>query len=123
MKNIRSHERGRREFLQQSLLLVSTLPVVGSLVTGCNDSSDMPPNGEQAVKEYDPAAASLGYKPDATMVDVEKFPKREGPEGEKQFCKSCQFYTARNNNWGTCQVVRSGDVKAGGWCSSWSPKS
>ena len=124
MKPLNSVPRNRREFLQHSLWLFAALPVVGSLVSACNDSgSDTPPNGEQAVKEEDPVASALGYHADATQVDTEKFPKRKGAEGEKQFCKNCQFFTAKaDSNWGACQIIRTGDVKATGWCNTWAQK-
>jgi hypothetical protein len=123
MSNQNESGNTRREFLQKSLFLAASLPVLGTFLNACNsDSNDAPPSGEQAVKEEDAVAASLGYKADATKVDTEKFPKRKGPEGEKQFCKNCQFYTAKNDGWGTCQVVRNGDVKATGWCNTWAQK-
>lgn len=114
--------RNRREFLVQSLGLVATIPVLGAVLSACNDSSDTPPNGEAAVKEDDPVASSLGYKSDASQVDTAKFPKHAGAEGAKQSCKNCQFYTAKSGGWGACQILRTGDVKETGWCNTWAQK-
>lgn len=124
MPILKSFSSNRREFLQQSLLAFVTLPVLVSVLSACTDSgSGTPPNGEQAVKEDDPLAKSLGYRADATKVDIEKFPKRKGPDGEKQTCKNCQFYIAKaDSNWGACQIIRGGDVKATGWCNTWAQK-
>ena len=113
----------RHRFIAQSLVMLAALPAAASFLSACNgDSNDAPPAGEAAAKEDEPIAASLGYKADATQVDTMRFPKRKGPEGEKQNCKSCQFYTAKNDGWGSCQIIRSGLVKAGGWCNTWAPK-
>jgi hypothetical protein len=122
MKPTPSTPSNRREFLQHSLWLVASLPVIGTLVSSC-DNGDTPPNGEQAVKEEDPVAAALGYRADATKVDTEKFAKRKGPGGANQFCTNCQFFTAKGTSgWGACQIIRSGDVKATGWCNTWAQK-
>jgi hypothetical protein len=121
-------DRRRREFLGQSLWLVASLPFLGQFLAACDKKgvttgSDTPPNGEAAVSESDPVAASLGYRADATKVDTAKFPKRKGAEGEKQFCNNCQFFTAKGDSgWGACQIIRSGDVKATGWCNTWAKK-
>lgn len=120
----------RREFLRHTAWLGAALPILGALggfgtaLSACNDGgSDTPPNGEAPAKEDEAVAASLGYRQDATKVDVAKFPKRAGAEGEKQFCKNCQFFTAKGDSgWGTCQIIRTGDVKATGWCNTWALK-
>jgi hypothetical protein len=124
MSKLTPSQNSRREFLQHSLWFAAAIPVLGTVLSACNDTgSATPPNGDQAVKEDDPVAASLGYRQDATKVDTEKFPKRKGPEGEKQFCKNCQFFTPKGDSgWGTCQIIRSGDVKATGWCNTWAAK-
>jgi len=66
---------------------------------------------------YDPAALglsqrnrrrSLGY------VDV-------SGEAEKQ-CRSCAFFTSSGSDCGTCQLLSSGPVCAGGVCSSYARK-
>lgn len=123
MTPINSSPKNRREFLQHSLLVLGALPVFGTLMSACDATGSNPPDGDQAAKEDEAVAASLGYRTDATKVDVEKFPKRKGAEGEKQFCSNCQFFTAKGTSgWGACQIIRSGDVKATGWCNTWAQK-
>lgn len=124
MKSPRTFESKRRDFLKGSLFAAATLPALGVLLNACNDGGSTPPNGEQAAKADDPVAASLGYTDDATKVDTAKYPKRAGDAGSKQFCSSCQFFTAKGDSgWGACQIIRTGDVKATGWCNTWTAKS
>jgi hypothetical protein len=118
----------RRAFLQTTLRSCATFAALAAvptvLITGCTKKSTerLPvPQGTQPLSEEDPVAKSLGYKHEASQVDTEKFPKRKGPEGEKQICKNCQFYKSRNESWGDCQILRSGVVAATGWCNTWAP--
>lgn len=39
-----------------------------------------------------------------------------------QLCSSCQFYTAKSAERGSCQLFVQGLVEAGGWCSSWTKR-
>lgn len=113
----------RRDFLRNSFLMLAALPVLGTVFTSCTKKGANPPEGTTAVKEDDPVAASLGYKHEASAVDTSKFPKRAGAEGAQQFCHNCQFYTARGDSgWGDCSIIRSGVVKAEGWCNTWAKK-
>jgi hypothetical protein len=83
-------------------------------------------------KPVDPAgstAQALGYVHEATKTDLVKFPKRKGPEGEKQFCNNCMFFQqgglkaeGMDGEWGKCVLFQDGLVAAKGWCNSWSPK-
>ena len=81
--------------------------------------------GEAAkAAENDPVAQALGYVHDATKVDVAKFPKRLGAEGEKQFCHNCQFFAANAGvEWGPCQIFQGKLVSGKGWCNTWLIKS
>jgi hypothetical protein len=129
------NQANRREFLQKSALLFATLPVIGVVLNACTRSPNPADSGgvtapqskmgdgPAPVREEDPVATSLGYKMDANKVDVEKYPKRKGPDGQKQFCKNCQFYSSKTADWGDCQVIRAGTVNANGWCNSWAQKS
>jgi hypothetical protein len=125
MSDIKNTPSPRREFLQNSLWLLAAFPLLAHVLTGCDSKSgnSAVPAGKQAAKEDEAVAASLGYKEDASKVDTAKFPKRAGPEGSKQFCHNCQFYTAEGDSgWGNCQIIRSGLVKADGWCNTWAAK-
>ena len=116
----------RRQFIKTALLAAAAIPMAGALLSACtkNPSGGDPattklPDGAQPVKEEDPTAQALGYKINAQKVNTEAYPKRKGPEGEKQFCNNCSFYVVKNENWGDCQVLRGGVVNAAGWCNSW----
>ena len=72
--------------------------------------------------EDDPIALALGYKIDATSVDIAKYPKRSGPEGTKQFCNNCALYADKGNDKGTCTAIKGRLVAGAGWCNAWVPK-
>lgn len=71
--------------------------------------------------EDDPTAMALGYKNDATKVDVEKYPRRAGEEGAKQTCKNCSLYNVAEeaDGWGPCTIFPGKTVAGKGWCSAW----
>ena len=126
-----AQQENRREFLQKSLLLVASLPVVGVILNACTKKESAPEgaaapsaaaNAPKPLSEDDPVAQSLGYKADATKVDVQKFPKRAGAEGAKQLCSNCQFFQAGEGEWGKCQILAAGAVNKNGWCNSWGAK-
>ena len=130
-----AHQENRREFLQKSLLMLGSLPVVGFILNACTKKEEgaaptaaapaapaAAAGGLKAISEDDPVAQSLGYKADATKVDVQKYPKRAGAEGAKQFCSGCQFYSAAEGELGKCQLFPNGLVNKNGWCNSWQAK-
>ena len=132
VKNLR-----RREFLFQALLAGAALPVGGMLVAGCTKKDGVDPAPQDAapaaaapadaepkkLDENDPVAKALGYTHDAAAVDVAKYPKRAGAEGQKQFCSNCAQYVAGQTEWGKCNIFPQGLVSKGGWCNSWVQKS
>lgn len=82
-----------------------------------------PLRAEDQLDEADPTAMALGYKHDASAVDVEKFPRRAGDEGAAMFCDTCALYTgAENEEWGPCAIFPGKVVAAKGWCNSFAPK-
>ncbi len=126
------HEN-RREFLQKSLLILGSVPVLGVILNACtkkegsesttaSNSAPAAAAGPKPLSEEDPVAQSLGYKHDATKVDTAKFPKRAGAEGAKQLCSNCQFFKGGEGEWGTCQILAAGAVNKNGWCNSWGAK-
>jgi hypothetical protein len=125
-----AHQENRREFLQKSLLMLGSLPVVGVILNACTKKEEAAApaapaaaaGGLKAISEDDPVAQSLGYKADATKVDVQKYPKRAGAEGAKQFCSGCQFFSAAEGELGKCQLFPNGLVAKNGWCNSWQAK-
>lgn len=107
----------RRRFLACSVACVAAVPF-GALIAGRAQAGDMP-----KLDEADPTAVSLGYKNDATTVDVAAFPKRSGDDGATQFCNNCQLYTgAADSEWGPCSIFPGKLVNAKGWCNAWVPK-
>jgi hypothetical protein len=116
----------RRDFVKKSLVILSALPVLDAL-TQSSALAQQPPT-----KPLDPAspqAAALGYVHDAKNTDIVKFPKRTGPEGEKQFCNNCMFLQqgglkaeGQGGEWGKCALFPDGLVNMIGWCNSWVAK-
>lgn len=74
------------------------------------------------VSEADPTASALGYKHDASKVDLKKFPQRGTPAAKTQFCDNCMFYTNVDGKSGKCQLIQTGTVNPKGWCVSWAKK-
>lgn len=117
----------RRECVKLGLAALGSAPLLwASSCTkneGGSPSGSAPPAGANTIDPNTNATAkALGYHADAKQVDVEKFPKRKGPEGEKQFCNNCNFFTAAQEGWGNCLMIPGGLVAAQGWCNSWAPK-
>jgi High potential iron-sulfur protein len=71
------------------------------------------------VDEADATAASLGYKADATKVDVKKYAKYAAP----QACSNCQLYQGdAKAAAGNCSIFAGKQVAAKGWCSAYIKK-
>jgi hypothetical protein len=117
----------RRMFLKGTALALSALPALKILSSGEAALAQAAPT--QALDENFPAAAALGYVADASKADTNKFPKRKGPDGAKQFCHTCIFYTqgglkaaSKEGEYGKCTIFPQGLVSANGWCSTWTAK-
>lgn len=115
----------RRNFLRQTGVTVGSVTLLRVL-----GQQDFAQAAELApVDESSATAAALGYKHDATKVDTTKFPKRATPEGQKQFCENCTFYSeggqkvaGHEGNWGKCTIFPTGLVAEKGWCNTWTLK-
>ena len=113
MKHTTPHPN-RRRFIRNVTLIASTVAVSGHL----NAEPGLVP-----LREDDPLAIALGYKADATTVDVAKYPKRAGAEGAKQFCSDCTLYTPNGSTgMGACTATPGKSVAGAGWCNVWAPK-
>ncbi len=78
---------------------------------------------DDKVKEDEPLAQAFGYKEDATMVDIAKFPKRAGEAGATQFCDNCALYTSESAaEFGPCSIFQNRLVAGKGWCNAWVAK-
>ena len=113
--------KSRRHFLKTNFALLASIPALGALWSDCTKSAELPA-GEKKLAADDAVGKALGYSESASDVDTNKFPKRKSPEGDKQFCKSCNFYTAKNDDWGKCTILQNGLVAANGWCNNWTAK-
>ncbi len=71
------------------------------------------------LEETDAIAVSLGYKHDASKVDVKKFPAYAAGRN----CANCQLYQAKATDpWGACAAVGGKLANGKGWCVVWSKK-
>ena len=113
----RGHNPDRRRFLKLGAGAVAAVPVAALVGGRVAYASDLP-----KLDEADPSAVALGYKHAAADVDTGKFPKRTGPEGEKQFCSNRNLYQAGDADWGPCAIFPGRSVAAAGWCNAWIPK-
>lgn len=108
--------RRRRRMLSAAALGVAASPLVAlwPIVPQAAES------GGEKLDENSGDASNLGYRHDATEVDVAKFSKRAGDAGTTQFCRGCQFFGGKEGDeWGSCIVFQGRLVNANGWCNSW----
>jgi len=77
--------------------------------------------------EDDRQAKALGYKDDASKVDVTQYKRKDD-----QFCATCQLFSGSpGDDYGPCAVFsyridpilkKPYVVSAKGWCKSWGPR-
>jgi hypothetical protein len=71
------------------------------------------------LEETDPQAVALGYKSDATKVDMKKYPKHVATDN----CAGCQLFQGKAKEaTGGCPLFGGKQVAATGWCSAWAKK-
>lgn len=109
----------RRDFLVYSLG-VAAISAVASKV----NAQTPPPNLPPEVAENEPTAQALGYHKDASKVDVKKWPKHAGADGQKQKCSNCQLFAAKadKKGKGACTLFQTRLVESNGWCNGWVAK-
>lgn len=123
----------RRKFIRNSLAALTAVPVASALNRVGGGTFFHPTLASAqvmtALSEDHVQAAALGYKHDATKVDVVKFPSRAGEEGAKRLCSNCQLLTqaglkaeGQEGVWGRCAIFPDGLVNLNGWCNSWVQK-
>lgn len=82
------------------------------------DAADMP-----KLEESDAMAQALGYKHDASDVNLEQFPSRGEPGAADEFCHNCIHYQAPpEQQWAPCTIFPGKLVNADGWCSAWAAR-
>jgi hypothetical protein len=105
----------RRHFLYK-LAISATAPAA---LSGRLLAQETPP---PAVKldEADPVAVALGYKMDATKVDIAKYPQHK-PE---QKCSNCVLVTPGSpaGDFIPCTAFQNKLVAANGWCMAYVKK-
>ena len=96
-------------------IFLATLPAAGALALGVKPAAA----AVAAVAETDPAAAALGYKVDASKVDIKKFPSYV--KGRQ--CVGCQLYAGKPTDAAAPCAIFGGKLVAGkGWCAAWAKK-
>jgi hypothetical protein len=71
------------------------------------------------VEESSPSATALGYKHDATKVDVKKYPAYAAGKN----CAGCTLFQGKAGDpWGACGALGGKQVNAKGWCIAWAKK-
>ena len=75
--------------------------------------------GAPMVAETDANAVSLGYKSDATKVDLKKYPAHKAT----QHCGNCALFQGKATDAaGGCPLFAGKQVATKGWCSAYAPK-
>ncbi|GGE66788.1 High potential iron-sulfur protein [Massilia psychrophila] len=73
----------------------------------------------EVLPESDPAAVALGYKADASKVDVKKWPTY----AKDRLCANCQLYAGKSTDpMAPCGAFGGKQVSAKGWCAAWVKK-
>lgn len=94
----------RRVFLMQ-------LSACSALALGATAAQAAP-----HVDEGDETAKALGYKHDATKVDVKKYPQHTAA----QKCANCGFWQgAATDEWAGCAMFGRKHIANAGWCAAW----
>jgi len=101
-------DESRRRLLKRVSLGVALAPIAGAALKPAW-AADLP-----LVTEDDPTAKALHYSVDASKASGAKPGSR---------CGNCKlFQGAANAAQGPCLLFPGKDVKAAGWCSSWTAK-
>ena len=96
----------RRTFL-------ATIPA-SALALGLGNAS-----AATALSESDPTAVGLGYKADATKVNVKKYPAFV----PGQHCANCNLYAGKATDPAApCSIFAGKLVNGKGWCVAWVKK-
>lgn len=78
---------------------------------------------KKLISEGHPLAITFKYIQDGTTASANlNKSARSGVPPQDQLCKTCQFYTAIGDDYGSCQILPPGNVTANGYCFSWAKK-
>jgi len=85
----------------------------------CKDIEDLVENFANMVSETDTNAIRLGYKSDASKVDIIKYPKYKAIQN----CGNCLMYKGKaGDESGPCHLFTGKQVSSKGWCSAYAKK-
>jgi High potential iron-sulfur protein len=96
--------------------LIAIMPAAGAAVLAGRVSAAQPARAD----EKDPTAVALGYKHDASTVDVKKFPQFV----KGNICANCVLYVGKPTDpWAACGALAGKLVNAKGWCMAFVKRS
>lgn len=71
------------------------------------------------IEESAPGALALGYKHDASKIDVKKYPAYAAGKN----CANCTLFQGKATDpWAVCSAMAGKQVNAKGWCIAWAKK-
>ncbi len=104
--------QARRRFLRLATAGVAAVPLGGMLVM-------RRARAQEKVSEDDELAQQLGYRQDASQVDVNEWP--DYAPGHS--CANCQLFHGKEGDaFGPCDLFGGQLVSAKGWCQGWTEK-
>lgn len=75
---------------------------------------------KKLISEGHPVAKTFKYVMDGTTASANLNKNtRTGVPPEQQLCKTCMYYKAIGDDYGSCQMLPPGNVTANGWCLTW----
>ncbi|MEO0574871.1 MAG: high-potential iron-sulfur protein [Pseudomonadota bacterium] len=98
----------------------SAKDTAGDMMDSAKDAVSGTAGGLPKLKEDDAVASALGYKHDASKIDMGKYPGRGTAANEA--CNNCALFIAGEDGWGACSIFAGKAVNANGWCASYNRK-
>lgn len=105
----------KRDYKRRDFIKGSMGAAAGLLIARVSHAQDI-------LTEDNGTAVAMGYKADHTNVDVSKWSKKAGADGDQQQCTSCALYQPIDDDFGLCPIFAGKRVHAAGWCNGWVPK-
>lgn len=106
----------RRHFLVK---LAVTLGSPAVLAGRAHAQTPPPPPPPVKLEITDPVAVALGFNPDTTKVDAQKYPLHT----VEQKCAGCALYQEKpGEESAPCTIFQGKLTPSNGWCSAWAKK-
>ena len=118
----------RREFLLTAPLFLYACTQVKKSTMTEEEAQKLREDAEAYHKQMDkhliseghPIAQTFKYRMDGTTASANLAKSsRNGVAPEDQLCKTCMYYKAIGDDYGSCQMLPQGNVTSNGWCMSW----